>query len=152
MNITIRKARPDDAGKLTDLIMRSKSSNGYDEAFMAACREELAVTGARLAEEEYWVAETDVLCGCACLLVDENDTSGEVSAFFVDPGWQGKGVGRLLWQKLLERAKAQALSQLHLDSDPFAVPFYQAMGFAVTGQTPSGSIPGRFLPYMTLSL
>ncbi len=149
MNITIRKARPDDAGELTDLIMRSKSSNGYDEAFMAACYDELAVTPERIAKGEYWVADAWALCGCASLRVDDCGGSGEVNAFFVDPDWQGKGVGRLLWQKLLERAKAQDLSQLHLDSDPFAVSFYQAMGFAVTGQTPSGSIPGRFLPYMT---
>jgi len=152
MNITIRKARADDTGELTDLIMRSKSSNGYDEAFMAACYDELAVTPERLVEGEYWLAEADALCGCACLLVDGNGTSGEVHAFFIDPDFQGKGIGRLLWQKLLERANAQGLSKLHLDSDPFAVPFYQAMGFIVTGQTPSGSIPGRFLPYMTLSL
>jgi len=42
--------------------MRSKRSNGYDEPFMAACREELTVTGEHLVEGEYWVADCGVVC------------------------------------------------------------------------------------------
>jgi len=83
MNITICKARCDDAGVLTDLIMRSKSSNGYDEAFMAACYDELAVTPERMARGEYWVADAGVLCGCASLSFDDCGTSGEVNAFLL---------------------------------------------------------------------
>ena len=41
---------------------------------------------------------------------------------------------------------------LHLDADPFAVPFYTAMGFTVEGFVPSGSIEGRELPHMTYEL
>jgi hypothetical protein len=65
MNIKIRKARPEDVKDLTELSIRSKRSNGYDEAFMAACREELTVTEDHLADGEYWVAESGVVCGCA---------------------------------------------------------------------------------------
>lgn len=39
----IRDARPDEAGELTELALRSKAHWGYDEAFMASCREELTV-------------------------------------------------------------------------------------------------------------
>lgn len=117
---------------------------------MAACYDELAVTPERLSEGEYWVVETDgVLCGCACLIADKNTSSGDVHAFFVAPDQQRKGVGRLLWNKLVERAKFHNLNELGLDSDPSAVPFYQAMGFKITGEAPSGSIPGRVLPRMT---
>ncbi len=150
--IEIRRARPDEVGILTALSIRSKRSNGYDEAFMAACREELTVSTEDLIKGDYWVAEADVICGCACLLVDESNRAGEVHAFFIDPDWQRKGIGRLLWQKLVEQAKAKQLEQLHLDADPFAVPFYEALGFEVTGETPSGSIPGRSLPYMTIAV
>ncbi len=38
---TIRLARPEDAATVTALAFRSKASNGYDAAFMAACRDEL---------------------------------------------------------------------------------------------------------------
>lgn len=151
-SITIRRARADEAEALTELTLRSKQSNGYDDAFMAACREELTVTDERLAEGEYWVAECEGLCGCACLLADPDARSGEVHAFFIDPAWQRRGVGRLIWQKLLERAKENGLTELHLDADPAAVPFYEAMGFRIVGESPSGSIPGRSLPLMKRNL
>ena len=152
MALAIRRARPDEAGVLTDLSMRSKRSNGYDDAFMAACREELTVTGDQIRDREYWVAEADAVCGCACLLTDPRDRTGEVHAFFIDPGAQRKGVGRMLWQKLLARAKEEGLFRLYLDADPSAVPFYEAMGFEVVGEEPSVSIPGRMLPHMAMAL
>ncbi len=149
----IRRARVEEINVLTDLAMRSKQSNGYDDGFMAACLDELMVTEERLTEGEYWVANSGgVVCGCACLLADLENNSGEVQAFFIDPDWQRKGVGRLLWQKLVERAKTQRLVKLHLDADPSAVPFYQALGFEIVGEVPSGSIAGRSLPYMTISI
>ena len=67
MKIDLRRARPNEAAMLTDLSMRS---NGYDDAFMEACREELTVTAARMAEGEYWVAEADAVCGYVCLAVE----------------------------------------------------------------------------------
>lgn len=152
LNIELRRARPEDAEILTELSMRSKRSNGYDDAFMAACREELTVTVERLCEGEYWVAESDAVCGCACLVADLANRSGEVHAFFIHPEWQRKGIGRLLWRKLAERAREEGLTDLYLDADPFAVPFYEALGFEVTGEVPSGSIPGRTLPRMTITL
>ena len=152
MDIKIRKARPEDVAALTELSIRSKRSNGYDEAFMAACREELIVTEDHLADGEYWVAESGVVCGCACLTADPNGRSGEIHTFFIDPDWQRRGIGRLLWRKLAERAKEAGLARLYLDADPFAVPFYEALGFEVTGEAPSGSIADRSLPSMTLVL
>ncbi|MBT3373681.1 MAG: GNAT family N-acetyltransferase [Rhodospirillaceae bacterium] len=152
----IRPARPDEIGVLTALCMRSKQSNGYDDAFMAACREELTVTQADLAVGEYWVAEAvaeaDAVCGCACLLAEPNARSGEIHAFFIDPEQKRQGIGRLLWQKLLERAQDRQLVELYLDADPNAVPFYQDLGFVVVGSKPSGSIPGREIPHMRITL
>jgi GNAT superfamily N-acetyltransferase len=152
VTVLIRRARPEEAAALTDLSMRSKQSNGYDQAFMDACRGELTVTPARMEVSEYWVAEADVICGCACLSPGADGRSAEVGAFFIDPAWRRRGVGRKLWKQLVERAKSQGIAVLELDADPFAVPFYQAMGFLIVGETPSGSIPGRFLPRMALNL
>lgn len=152
MKLEIRRARPDEADALTDLSMRSKRSNGYDDAFMDACREELTVTPKRLAEGEYWVAVADDICGCACLLPDEKDASGEIHAFFIDPELKRQGIGRLLWSRVLRSASAKRLVRLHLDADPYAVPFYESLGFVVVDKVPSGSIPGRFLPKMELCL
>jgi len=152
MPLTIRPARVEDADLLTDLVLRSKQSNGYDDAFMAACVAELAVTPQVLEEEQYWVAEDDGLAGCAALLTDPSGKSGEVTAFFTDPARKRQGIGRKLWERFADAARSAGVKTLRLDADPAAVPFYQAIGFEVVGEVPSGSIPGRSLPHMTRTL
>lgn len=152
MPIEIRLAQLSEATILTELSMRSKQSNGYDEAFMEACREELTVTSAQMVAGEYWVAQQDIICGCVCLSADEPNRSGEINAFFVDPSYQRQGIGKLLWDKVIEQAHLKDLAILRLDSDPSAVPFYEAMGFEIVGETPSGSIKGRVIPRMEMRL
>ena len=105
-----------------------------------------------LMDGDNWVADSGVICGCAGLTAEPNGRSGEIHTFFIDPDCQRQGIGRLLWRKLAERANDAGLARLYLDADPAAVPFYRAMGFEVTGAAPSGSIPGRSLPRMTLVL
>ena len=151
MNITIRRARSDEVDILTDLSMRAKRSNGYDDAFMEACRAELTVTATRMREGEYWVADSGFVCGCVCL-ARTRDAYGEVHAFFIDPECQRQGVGRTLWLNVVERARVLGIGTLCLDADPAAVPFYQAMGFVEIGKVPSGSIKGRMLPRMECQL
>ncbi len=46
----IRDARPGEAGELSGLAFRSKAHWGYSTAFMEACRSELAVTVAQIAD------------------------------------------------------------------------------------------------------
>lgn len=152
-NIFLRPAEIDDIDAMTDVSIRSKQSNGYDDAFMDACRDELTITAARLCQGEYWVAvDGTEIIGCASLSPDEGHRSGMVHSFFIDPDYQGRGIGRLIWDQLLRRAHAYAMTEVRLDSDPNAVPFYEAMGFRVVGDAPLGSIPDRPLPHMTLKV
>jgi len=153
MAISIRSSAPEDAHVLSELSMRSKQSNGYDDAFMEACRDELAVTPELLRAHRYWIAEAEnSVCGYVCLAVDDDGAQGEVAAFFVDPAWKRKGVGRMLWETLLTGARELQLEALYLDADPSAVPFYEALGFRKVKDVPSASIPGRTLPHMQTRL
>ncbi len=146
--MNVRPADSGDIAALTDLIFRSKASNGYDDDFMEACREELRITPDKLREAEYWVAEDDSLAGCVALTVTGQEA--EVENFFVAPERQRQGVGRLLWDRVMDRVAALQIMRLTLDADPNAVPFYEAMGFRTYAESPSGSIPGRMLPKMEL--
>ncbi len=149
----IRPAKPDETKVLTELVMVSKQANGYSDAFMALCRDDLRVTPERLRDGNFWVAEVpEGLCGCVCLSVDDDGAGGEVSSFFVHPDFQGKGVGKRLWHEIVALAKDHGLTVLHLESDPAAQSFYDKLGFTTIRETPSGSIAGRMLPYMELQL
>ena len=146
--VRLRRAVPADAPALTDLALRSKRSNGHDDAFVEACREELTVTAEDLREGECWVADEGGARGFAMLRPGCPDGVGEVHALFVEPDRQRTGIGRALWDRLVERARARGFTELRLDADPAAVPFYRSVGLETIGESPSGSIPGRMLPRM----
>ncbi|WNJ99257.1 GNAT family N-acetyltransferase [Thalassospiraceae bacterium LMO-JJ14] len=141
-NIAIRQAREDVGEVLTGLSMRSKQSNGYDDAFMAACRDELTVNAESLRESEFWVADDDGVCGCASLTVEPDGRTGVVHSFCVEPDLRGSGIGKLLWGKLHERAEALALESLHLDADPNAEPFTEAWVSLKSAKPPPAQFPG----------
>jgi len=150
----IRKARLEDREALTDLCMRSKQSNGYDDAFMVMCAEELRVRDSWIVDQDFWLAESKAgrLVGCIRLTVEDDGVTGELETCFVDPHWQGQNIGRRLFETLHARAQDLKLTRIGLDGDPFAEPFYARLGFETIGRTPSGSIPGRTLPRMELKL
>ncbi len=77
---------------------------------------------------------------------------GEVADCFVNPSALRQGVGAALMQHLKEVAVAKGVKRLVLHSDPHAEPFYLSLGYVRFGQSPSGSIPGRYLPLMELTL
>ena len=78
--------------------------------------------------------------------------TGEIELMFVDPGRLRQGVGRALWRHLLDTAQALGVTRVLIDADPFAEPFYRAMGARRTGQSPSASIPGRMLPRLEVDV
>jgi GNAT superfamily N-acetyltransferase len=130
--------------------MASKRSNGYDDAFMDACADELRVHPKQITLQSYWIAEEGQLMGCVCL--NQNGATGTINTFFIHPDHKRKGIGRALWEQVAQVAAAKELTLLKLDADPAAVPFYEAIGFRTVSEAPSGSIPGRMLPHMHLTL
>lgn len=152
MTLVLRAASRDDCDALSDVVFRSKQSNGYDTAFMEACRQELTISPDRLKTLTLWMAEDDGKhLGCAGLRRLDDGTA-EIELFFVDPTVQGRGVGRMLWTLVFKEAHENGVSDLYLEADPASVQFYAKLGFKEIGASPSGSIPDRFLPRMHLSL
>ncbi|MEJ8574353.1 GNAT family N-acetyltransferase [Microbaculum marinum] len=144
--LLIRRARRDEAAALSDLAMRAKAHWGYDDAFMEMCRDELTIHPERIETGEVWVAERD---GAAIGLLEvrfEEDGEAEVQHCFVDPSAMASGIGRRLWAKAEDIARAAGVAAIGVDSDPNAEGFYQAMGAVTVARSPSGSIPGRTLP------
>ena len=96
---------------------------------MAMCADELRVTEDDTRDKLIWVAERQGLEGCAALVPDADGHAGEVTTFFIHPDAKRQGVGLRLWETVLDAARTAGLKRLHLDADPAAVPFYEAMGF-----------------------
>ncbi len=147
----VRRARLDEAEALSELSIRAKASWGYDDEFMARCRDELTITPEKMGAWVIWVAECggDVV-GLAALAAGRTDA--ELEEFMVDPGFQGRGVGARLMDVVLDECRSRGFKSIGLDADPHAEPIYLKFGFSTVGQSQSGSIPGRVLPRMVRSI
>ncbi len=149
--LRLRPAQLADAAVLSALAFRSKAHWGYDDAFMAACRDELTISHDRITNDFVVVAQIgDDVAALGCL--SQKGQDGEIEDVFVAPECMGQGVGRALMAALIDRARTLGLRRLALDADPHAEAFYARMGFVTVGKSPSGSIPGRFLPRMAMDL
>ncbi|MFE9723536.1 GNAT family N-acetyltransferase [Streptomyces sp. NPDC005794] len=147
----LRPGRPEEAAALTEMALRSKAHWGYDEAFLAACRDELTVRPDEMGDGRAAVAEQDGrVLGFTALSGEPPE--GALAMMFVEPEVIGRGVGRLLFGHTMTQARRLGFEALTIDADPNAEPFYTAMGAARIGATPSGSIPGRELPLLRIAL
>ncbi len=153
MTARIRPARPREAAALGALALRSKAWWGYDEAFMAACRDELSPDPDRVTADRAAVAydpgSGEVL---GFVTLEGAPPRGSVGMLFVAPEAIGRGAGRLLYDHALAAAGRLGFTELTIEADPNAEGFYEAMGAVTVGRAPSGSIPGRTLPLMTTAV
>jgi GNAT superfamily N-acetyltransferase len=151
MSAVLRAARPDEAGVLSELALRSKAYWGYDQDFLDACRAELTFDPADVPARRIVVAESaGQVLGFYSL--DGQPPQAELGNLWLDPVAIGTGLGRRLWQHALEVARGAGFTVLRIEADPHAEGFYLAMGAQPAGSSPSGSITGRTLPLLTLYL
>lgn len=150
-SFAIRAARAEEAPALTDLAMRAKASWGYDDEFMEACRTELTITPETLSAWRFWVAEADGQLAGMIALSDAGDHA-QLEDFFVAPEAQGYGIGKALMSALQDECRVRGHVRIEVDADPNAEVIYARLGFHRIGRSPSGSIPGRWLPRMARAL
>ena len=151
MTLLLRAALPGEADILTDLCLRSKAVWGYDAAFMAACRAELTITAQDLARSQIQVAVEDGRI-IAMAQLAQHGRIADIDKLFVDPSALRAGAGRQLFAWCVEEAKAAGAVALTVVADPDAAGFYRRMGMSDDGTEPSGSIPGRMLPKLSIEL
>ncbi len=149
--ITLRPARPEEAQALSELCMISKAYWGYDAAFMNSCRTELTITAADFQNAQIQVAvDGGKLAGMAQLQID--GVAAELDKLYVDPDFIGAGIGRALFDWAVRQARNAGANVMSIDADPDAAGFYRRMGAVDDGMSPSGSIPGRTLPRLRITL
>lgn len=117
-------------------------------------QDELKVTPTAIksAQNRYFVAEQDEdILGFACLIIEAGQQS-ELEALFVDPQYMRRGIGLALWHAVIEFAVQTGIKRIEIQSDPHALPFYEAVGCQLIGEKVSQSIPERSLPLLEYCL
>lgn len=150
----VRPARIEEAGALSELCFRSKQVWGYDDAFMALCREPLRVKPEEIAAGDVWVAVTqdDNLAGIVALAPGDNPTTLDLDKLFIETSRIRGGAGRLLLIHAIAEARRRGAARLTVLADPNAAGFYERNGARFIRMAPSDAIPGRFVPLYEIPL
>ncbi|MFT5315137.1 MAG: ribosomal protein S18 acetylase RimI-like enzyme [Candidatus Krumholzibacteriia bacterium] len=149
MQVKIRPARPDEAEKLTDLVLRAKASWGYPEAWMLEWAPKLSISRQYISQSSVFVA--DFAGTLAGVIAVEEDPEPEIAHLWVAPECQRLGLGGQLVDHVLHHAREKKWTSLRIEADPFAVPFYENAGAHKIGEV-AAPVCGeeRFLPVMSL--
>jgi GNAT superfamily N-acetyltransferase len=149
--IRLRDARPDELPSLSELCLRSKAVWGYDTEFMTACRVELTLGPEELQSTHLQVAERNaIVAGVVQIKLSGRDA--DLVKLFVEPAVLRSGIGCLLFEWAVGKARSLGAIRMIIEADPGAVPFYEQMGAGRAGFALSQSIPGRMLPRLEMKL
>jgi GNAT superfamily N-acetyltransferase len=137
-DVSIRAAASADAPRISRLLQSlsytyTEFPDGKGaEAFLATLSEPAIALFLARSDVTYLIAESrsgTALAGAAALR--GNDV---VAHLFVDPSYQGIGLGRRLWELLRDGALSAGNAGLFtVNSSVSAVPVYERLGFLVTG-------------------
>jgi GNAT superfamily N-acetyltransferase len=152
--LCIRRARIDEAPRLSELCVRSKASWGYDEAFMALAGVVLEVSADQIERGDVWVAigADGETAGVVALGPGDRPDTLDLDKLFVEPQRIRTGVGRALIAHAIDEARRRGSRRLTILSDPHAAGFYENNGARLIGEAPSDAIPGRSVPFYEIEL
>jgi GNAT superfamily N-acetyltransferase len=127
-----RRARPQEAAALTQIALSAKQSWGYPDEWMAEWRPDLTIAPGYITGSPVWVAEVEGTVAGFLGLVQEGGRWW-LEHLWVLPVFQGRGLGRALFDEAVQQARALGATELRIKSDPNAEPFYVKMGAVRTG-------------------
>jgi GNAT superfamily N-acetyltransferase len=133
--VQIVRAKPQDAGVLTEIAFTAKRHWGYPERWIQIWRDILTVTPALVATNPTFAAiEEDRIIGFSSLTLEPRP---DLTHLWVVPSAMGRGFGRALFERIVEQARALELSAFEIEADPNAEAFYLHMGAKRVGTSVS---------------
>ncbi|MUK70250.1 GNAT family N-acetyltransferase [Aliivibrio fischeri] len=144
-------AESTDLTEMNKIIELAKRHWDYSDELMDIWLPDLLLNPENLIERTFWIMkENDEIIGVFSLS-SISDGIFELEDFWLLPSVMGKGLGRKMFQFVINYLKSNKAEKLVIVSDPNAEGFYQQMG--ATRVKLVGSKPeGRMLPVMDLLL
>ncbi|MBI3161153.1 MAG: GNAT family N-acetyltransferase [Chloroflexi bacterium] len=125
--ISIRRALPEEASRLTQICLAAKRHWKYPEAWIEQWVPQLSFSAAYVLENEVWAAvDEDAPVGFYSFKQDGANLWLE--NLWIAPEAMGKGIGAQLFHHALEQCRAKQSAVLKVESDPNARGFYEKMG------------------------
>lgn len=178
MKLHIRPARADEIPALEQLIARSVRalSAGYytPRQIELALAHVFGVDSQLIADGTYFVVEADgQLADCAIIacggwskrhtlyggdqmkagtdnLLDPQTEAARIRAFFVDPAWARRGIGKQLIEACEAAARAAGFTRLEMGATLPGVPLYEAVGYRAVEHLAVPLPAGETLPIIRM--
>jgi GNAT superfamily N-acetyltransferase len=148
VKIEIRPARPEEAGALSDLSVRSKGHWGYSPEVLERWRPAMVITPDYIRTEVVRsIFADDALVGFYALKLHEN----LLDHLWLAPEAIGRGIGKTAFLHATAVAHAAGLRTLIIISDADAVGFYLRHGAQKIGEVCS-PLQNRMLPKLAIAL
>ena len=147
---TVRKGRPDEQRELTRLCVRATMQLGYDDAFIDRAMPSFTITLPLINGGCVQVAEHKSGQVVGVVVVTRTMLQGIalLSGLYVDPSFWKRGVGRVLFEAAVTRAKTLEAGALMIYAAPSAAGFYERMGAIRIGEGPFDYSPDIILPHL----
>ena len=150
--MAIVRAKPADAGMLTQVALAAKRFWNYPESWIAQWTPLLTITPQYIEDNEvYALTETEEIIGFYALA--GNGARLSLDHLWVAPAAIGKGNGRALMEHAVKRARQLGATALEIEADPNAQGFYARIGARKVGYRAT-EVQGqpRLLPVLLLEI
>jgi GNAT superfamily N-acetyltransferase len=146
----VRDGRPDEQRELTRLCVRATMQSGYNDAFIDRAMPGLTITMPLITGGCVQVAEDKSVAVVGVVAVTPTVLQGIALLYgiYVDPSFWKRGVGRLLFEAAVTRARALKAGALMIYAEPSAEGFYTRMGAIRIGEGPYYYSPDVTLPQL----
>ena len=124
----IVRANADDAATLSSIATAAKRHWPYPEQWHELWREALTIRPEFIAAHDTYAARTEGRTLGFHAVIAEGRACARLEHLWVAPDAMGRGVGRALFAHAVGCAKARGCCTLEIESDPYAVSFYERMG------------------------
>ena len=128
---SIRRAERTDSSFLTTIV---RTSHAYVGRYRAMVKN-IDITSEQIEKDSVYVCEiNERIVGFYSLL--HHGEEAELDFLFVDNDFQGYGIGRFLFQHMLQVAKRQGFLGVEIVAHPPSEAFYAKMGAVTVGSEP----------------
>jgi GNAT superfamily N-acetyltransferase len=152
MNIRVSRALPEHAEALTEIAISAKRYWNYPETWIQHWLPQLTISPEYISANEVWMMLDDEKI-IAFYALSQSENVYELGHLWVLPEYIGQGIGKQLFQHVLEGCKLLNISTLKIYSDPNAQTFYEKMGAVKVSEYHSDLFgEDRVLPIMEIRL
>jgi GNAT superfamily N-acetyltransferase len=147
---SIRQGKPEEQRNLTRLCVRATIHAGYDDAFIDRAMPALTVTLPLVTGGCVRVAEdkSGAVVGVVVITTTLIQGIALLYGIYVDPASWKRGVGRVLFEAAVSRARELKAGALMIYAEPSAEGFYKRMGTVRIGEGPFFYSPDVIQPHL----